>query len=73
MPEQRDVDLGHGLGGPQERAVAAEHDQDIGPRQLLARALPSSPAGAAHCSTPRIRHQPAARSRSSSASSMVGL
>ena len=33
-PEQRDVDLGDGLGRPQEGPVAPEHDQDVRRRQL---------------------------------------
>ena len=33
-PEQRDVDVGDGPGGPQERAVAAEDDEDVRPGQL---------------------------------------
>ena len=32
--EERDVDLGDGAGGAQERAVAAEHDERVGGRQL---------------------------------------
>ena len=32
--EDRDVDLGHGASGAQERPVAAEHDQRVGRRQL---------------------------------------
>ena len=33
--DQRHVDLGHGRRRPQERAVATEHDEDVGRRQLL--------------------------------------
>ena len=33
-PEDRDVDLGHGTRGAQERAVAAEHDEQVRRRQL---------------------------------------
>ena len=71
--QDRHVDLDHGPDRPQERAVAAEHDQHVGVGQARARASRSRSAGAAHWSMPRIRHQPAARSRSSTACSMVGL
>src|SRR6185503_14651983 len=33
-PEKRYVHLRHRPGGPQERAVAAEHDEEVGRRQL---------------------------------------
>ena len=71
--EDRHVDLGDRLRGAQERAVAAEHDEGVGRRQLATSVSAVSPAGAAQCSSPCIRHQPAARSRSSSAASLVGL
>ena len=70
--EDRDVDLGDRSGGAQERAVAAEHDEHVGVAQLVEQCRRLA-GGAAHCSMPRIRHQPAARSRSSSAASLVGL
>jgi hypothetical protein len=38
-PEQRDVDLGDGPGGAQERAVAAQDHEDIGPGQLAQEAV----------------------------------
>src|SRR5262245_33777787 len=38
-PEQRDVDLDHGPGCSQERAVTAKDDEDVGRRELIAQGL----------------------------------
>ena len=61
--EERDVDLGHGAGGAQERAVAAEHDERVGRRQLARAAVEVAGLGAASGRCRARRHQPAARSR----------
>ena len=42
--EDRHVDLGHGPGRAQERAVAAEHDERVGRRQLARAGASRSPA-----------------------------
>ena len=66
MPEDRDVDLGDRLGGPQERPVAAEHDQDVGraaapPRAPRSR-RPAPPTGRCRgCGTSRRRARRARR------------
>ena len=71
--EERHVDLDHGPGGAEERSVATEDDEDVGRRRGRAHSASKSPAWAAHWSMPRTAHQPAARSRSSTAASLVGL
>ena len=71
--QERHVHLGDRLRRPQERAVAAEDDEHVragaGARRAPRSRRPVPPSA----STPRMRHQPAARSRSSIAASMVGL
>ena len=57
----------------QERAVAAEHDERVGRRQLAERGLAGRPTGPASGRCSRIWHQPAARALSSTAASIVGL
>ena len=59
--EDRDVDLGHGPGRAQERAVAAEHDQARRSSGSSRTQRSMSPACAAQSSMPRTAHQPAAR------------
>ena len=71
--DERDVDLGHGPGRAQERAVAAEHHEHLRPRQRADEARPGRPRRASRLSMPRTAHQPVARAESSTASSLVGL
>ena len=71
--EDRDVDLGDGPSGAQERAVAAEDDEGVGRREFADEGLAGRPTGACQWSMPRTWHQPAARALSSTAASIVGL
>ena len=64
--EERDVDLGHGPGRPQERAVAAEDDERVGRRQLAQQRVQVAGLGlplldAAHRGTSRRRARAARR------------
>ena len=70
--EQRHVVADHGAGGAQERAVAAEHDEHVRARQLAMQGLAIG-GRAAHWSSPWTLAQLAARSRSATAASLVGL
>ena len=62
--EERDVDVGHGPRGAQERAVATEDDQRIGRRELADEGLRDRPTGPA---TPRCRGSGTSRRRGRSA------
>ena len=71
--EERDVDLGDGARGAQERAVAAEHDERVGRRQLARERV--EVAGLAPAIA-RCRARGTSRRRaslSSTAASIVGL
>ena len=61
--EERDVDLGDGSGGPQERAVATEDDERVGRRQLAGAARRGRRSGPAtrRCRAPGT--SPTARAR----------
>ena len=69
----RHLRLGDGAGGPQERAVAAEHDEDVDPREGAEQRRRVARRRIAQLSIPRTAHQPVARAESSTASSLVGL
>jgi hypothetical protein len=83
-PEQRDADRPGGLRGPQERAVAPEHERDLRPlratrpgvdhpRRQLGRRSPTSGATCFHSSSIIRRRTPSAARRRATAAARVAV